>query len=264
MKSFEDYVKAYSNTAEVNDSVFKEFTRKTDEIGYLKHHRDHVEANKLGFGDRAFQFMWFLILNHLGKGDKTINALEIGVFKGQIISLWSLIAKENNINININAITPLQGNPVVQNRWFSKIYSFISTKYRKDSEVGNHYDQEDYMTIIQKFFKVFELDFGRINLIRGFSTEEAVLAQTFDMKFDLIYVDGDHSYEGVKADIENYSGKLNAGGLLVMDDASNNIPGAAFWKGHQAVSDACETIDANVFKNILNVGHNRIFQKIDG
>lgn len=47
-----------------------------------------------------------------------------------------------------------------------------------------------------------------------------------------------------------------------MDDSSCNIPGTKFWKGHQSVSDACFIIEDLGFKNILNVGHNRIFQKL--
>ena len=37
-------------------------------------------------------------------------------------------------------------------------------------------------------------------------------------KFDLIFIYGDHSYEGIKMDIEMYSGLLNKGGLLLLHD----------------------------------------------
>jgi hypothetical protein len=49
-----------------------------------------------------------------------------------------------------------------------------------------------------------------------------------------------------------------------MDDASFNLPGAEnneYWKGHKSVSDACDIIPDLGFKNVLNVGHNRIYQK---
>jgi cephalosporin hydroxylase len=36
--------------------------------------------------------------------------------------------------------------------------------------------------------------------------------------FDLIVIDGDHSYEGVKADIDNYLPMLRKGGFLVLHD----------------------------------------------
>lgn len=60
----------------------------------------------------------------------------------------------------------------------------------------------------------------------------------------------------------NYSPKVTKNGFLVIDDASSNIPGFTFWKGIQEVSDANEKIDPVPFKNVLNIAHNRIFQKI--
>jgi len=48
-------------------------------------------------------------------------------------------------------------------------------------------------------------------------TEEAFnFAKRF--MFDLIFIDGDHTYEGVKKDIEMYLGLLNVGGLVLFHD----------------------------------------------
>jgi len=33
-----------------------------------------------------------------------------------------------------------------------------------------------------------------------------------------LFLDGDHSYEGVKADFENYGGKVRPGGVIAMHD----------------------------------------------
>lgn len=40
-------------------------------------------------------------------------------------------------------------------------------------------------------------------------------------KFDLIYIDADHSYEGVRGDIEAYTPLLKDGGILFGDDYSD-------------------------------------------
>ena len=257
----EDYLKNYKNTEEINKQIFVEFTELTNSIFYLKEHRDYIETNNLGFGDRAFQYMWFLIINYLKKENDAINVLEIGVFKGQIISLWDLIAKKQNINIKINAITPLNGNPVIKNKIISAALKIVSKKYRDDIKSGNHYDDTDYKSIITKLFERFSLNFNHINLIQGFSNDPLILEKLVNEKYDLIYIDGDHSYEGALNDIISYSNKLNTGGILVIDDASCNIPGNVYWKGHQSVSDACELIDRDKFNNIINVGHNRVYQK---
>ena len=40
-----------------------------------------------------------------------------------------------------------------------------------------------------------------------------------DGSIDFLMIDGDHSYEAVKQDIENYLPKMRSGGLIVGDDA---------------------------------------------
>jgi predicted O-methyltransferase YrrM len=39
-----------------------------------------------------------------------------------------------------------------------------------------------------------------------------------DGKVDFLFIDGDHTYEGVKADFEMYSGLVRPGGLIVFHD----------------------------------------------
>jgi predicted O-methyltransferase YrrM len=109
---------------------------------------------------------------------------------------------------------------------------------------------------------VFYLDFENIELIHGLSNDSIVLKKLENEKYDLVCIDGDHQYEAVCNDIRNFSQKIEKGGFLVMDDASCNIPGTKFWKGHQSVSNACDEIKPHIFKNVLNVGHNRIFQRV--
>ena len=44
-------------------------------------------------------------------------------------------------------------------------------------------------------------------------------------EYDVVYIDGDHSYEAVRADIAAYSGKLAAGGWLCGHDYHAGYPG---------------------------------------
>lgn len=39
-----------------------------------------------------------------------------------------------------------------------------------------------------------------------------------ETKFDMVFIDGDHSYEGAKFDLDNAVLRLNPGGHIVMDD----------------------------------------------
>lgn len=257
-----EYLERFENTEEFNDFIYERFTAVVNEIEFLKAHRDFIEKKSLGFGDRAFHFMWYLIIADLIQKDIKLSFLEIGVFKGQVISLWALIAKQlNRPDIEITGITPLEGKTKVESLILRRIKMLISKKYREDEKNGNFYESVNYYSIIKSLFDHFLLDFSRINIIKGYSTEDDVIHKANNMKYSLIYIDGDHSYTGVMSDIKNYSSMLAEDGYFVMDDASCHIPGTKFWKGHLAVSDACKRLPEFGFKNVLNVGHNRVYQK---
>jgi len=55
-----------------------------------------------------------------------------------------------------------------------------------------------------------------IEIIRGDSKD--VLPSLVGRKYDLVYIDGDHTYEGVMADINNCLELVNGGGILAGDD----------------------------------------------
>jgi hypothetical protein len=49
-------------------------------------------------------------------------------------------------------------------------------------------------------------------------TSAAAAVRFPDQFFDFVYVDGDHTYEGVKEDLRLYMPKIRSGGLLIGDD----------------------------------------------
>lgn len=54
-----------------------------------------------------------------------------------------------------------------------------------------------------------------ISPIRGYSVD---VVKTFNKEVDLIFIDGDHSYEAVKADVESWLPKVKDGGIVVFHD----------------------------------------------
>lgn len=54
--------------------------------------------------------------------------------------------------------------------------------------------------------------------VRGSSTEVVGEARKITKNFDLLFVDGDHSYEGVKADWEAYKEFLRPGSIVIFHD----------------------------------------------
>lgn len=262
--NFFERMKTYENTAEQNDRIHQEFTQIVQEknIPWLTEHRKYVETNRLGFGDAAFHYMWYLLIQHITKHFSSPKVLEIGVYKGQVISLWLLIANQLKLDLEITGISPLKGNPIPRSGWLKLWKILTSPSYRKDRNSGNFYPEEDYRAIIENLFKAFALDFSRVRLIEGYSNTPNVLKAVEPENYALIYIDGDHTFEGVTQDIINYSSHVLPNGFLVMDDASYYLPGNDFWKGHEKVSRACEMIPSLGFMNVLNIGHNRIYQKV--
>jgi hypothetical protein len=76
---------------------------------------------------------------------------------------------------------------------------------------------------------------SRVVLHEGRS--EAVLAGFPDARFDWIYVDGDHSYEGVTRDAHAAAAKVKPGGYLVFNDFAHIDPYLGTYGVHRAVVD---------------------------
>lgn len=263
MTELEKYFADYRPTAELNDTVWTSFGRDTDSIHFLKAHRDWVEQNSWGFGDRAFHYMWYLLLRDdvLNRPDPKL--LEIGVYKGQVISLWALIASQLHSSAAITAVSPFES----AKPWFAKncilnrVAQMIFRHYRDDVRSANLYENVNYLDCVHRIFRQFGISEANVSFLRGYSQDQHIYQQLERRLFDVIYIDGGHRYEQVAQDLTNYSRLVGAGGYLVLDDASCNQPGSKFWKGHESVSRAADDWGAPGFTNALNVGHNRVYKR---
>lgn len=253
-------IAAYRNTAQHNDALHEEFTRLTDAVPLLKSHRDWVERHRWGYGDRAFHYMWWLLLADR-PGDGPLRLLEIGVFKGQILSLWAAIARELERAAIVTGISPFSGNAKPAPRWLRSLRKRLSPSYRAAAKVGNLHHFDDYLARVAEIFAAFDIDPKSARLIKGYSTDPAVIAEIGAESFDIVYIDGDHSYDVALADLKNYGPLVAPGGYLVIDDAAFFLPGEKFWKGFESVSRAAEILPALGFDNVLNIGHNRVFRR---
>lgn len=259
---FQAQLSAYTPTAECNDRVFAEFTSLTWADANLARHRRHVETHQLGFGDPAFHSLWQYLLATAHVRFGAVEALEIGVFKGQVISLWALLARTHSWPVHIHAITPLEGQPMPSTGWWRSLLFRLNPRFRERVQSGDFYAIENYEEIVRAHFTTHGLSFDDVRLLRHYSTDSSLHALVASDRYHLIYIDGDHTYAGACSDIKYFAPKIIPGGWLVMDDASFDQPGSIFWKGYETVSRACHLLPAFGFKNIFNVGHNRIFQRL--
>jgi len=88
--------------------------------------------------------------------------------------------------------------------------------------------------------------------IRKFSTEAY---DECPRHIAALFIDGDHSYEGVAHDIRNYSSRLVKGGLIAFHDYSN----PQFPDVKRAVDDLCTNTD---FEYVCNYDSLRVLRKL--
>jgi hypothetical protein len=210
----------------------------------LVNHRTHIENNNLGYGEKPFHIVW----RELVKSQKSkFKFLEIGVYKGQVMSLIKYLSNLSYKDCEVYGVTPL---------------SNVGDKYSK------RYDDVDYSNIIKSLFNHFNLDFDlNINIINGNSTDENIKTKIKSLGlFDIVYIDGCHDYECVVSDINLMKEITKIDSYIVFDDAScyKDIKRDGF-KGHTDVCDAIKNYieSDNSFEEIICVGHNRVFKKIN-
>jgi SAM-dependent methyltransferase len=101
-----------------------------------------------------------------------------------------------------------------------------------------------------------DIDGGGVVLHRKTST--AAAADFPDDSFDWVYIDGNHSYEFVRQDLELYVRKLKPGGYIVCDDYHY----AGFW--HDGVTRAVdEFITGGRSRRIFKRRSQFVMQKLD-
>lgn len=262
LPDYADLVDRYRNDAASNDALWHEFNAATWDDPLLSAHRRHVETAKLGFGDPAFHALWRLLLHEACRRFGKPRALEIGIYKGQVISLWALLAAREGFALDVAALGPLAGQPPPPRTLFNRLLNRVHPQRRERARNADYYAEEDYEGIVRTHFAHHDLDFNQVRLFRGYSTDAAQLARLCDETFHLVYVDGDHTFAGAQHDFRTFAPKVVTGGWIIADDAGADLPGTAFWKGHPSVSRAARELPHLGFRNVFNIGHNCVYERI--
>ena len=220
------------------DELVKEYTDKVNADKELKAYRDFIEQNAFGFGERCFLWMWNDIVARM---PQEFTFMEIGVFRGQILAIVSLLAERHGKKVRRIGITPL------------------------DTSDGHW--ESDYEADIIRLHDVFNIK-DDYELIRLDSTNPNAIKLASNNPPDVLYIDGGHTYEVVKSDLTNYLPILKVGGTLVIDDCNNAIPMAwGYFQGIQSVSIAVDEVlpregSTEYWKHELNLVHNRVLTKL--
>ena len=203
----------------------------------IRQHRVYFSRQQRGFGENAFTAMWYVLLKEF----RPRKLLEIGIYRGQVISLWGLLARQFGLDMEIHAVSP---------------FSAVADPHSHYPSSVNYYDDTIHN------LRHFGLDLPHFH--RGLSTDPEIAAMIGTTCWDLAYIDGNHEYETAKADFAVCAAQMKTGGLIVLDDASlftNFVPKKWSFKGHEGPSRLARELDSSKFEEILAVGHNRVFRR---
>lgn len=228
MSSIKEVESIWQDTPESHKAINEYFTDQVNANPKLKAYRDWIEEKIFGFGERSFLWMWKLLIYEIPAPE----FLEIGVFRGQILGLIRLLSPK----ASITGVTPLDS-------------------------TGGHWES-DYAADIKLLHSTFKLKQPKI--IKGLSTDDTVLGEVSKKEYDIVYIDGGHSYDVARHDVYRYSSFVKVGGYLVIDDAGCkfNMPDG-YFKGIEAVSKAVDELLPNeYYEEVFNVMHNRVFKRI--
>jgi predicted O-methyltransferase YrrM len=158
---------------------------------------------------------------------KPQTVVEVGTAKGGTLFLFSRISSETATLISVDLPGGLYGGGYP--RWKTQLYKWFA----KPGQT--------------------------LRLIRGNSHDQATVADVEktlgSRKADVLFIDGDHSYQGVKLDFFNYRSLVRPRGLIIFHDILDNkfdqdIKVAPFWrelKKLYATEEIVESYDQGVF-----------------
>ena len=235
--NLKEYAKEWKDSPEYHKEINDTFISFVNDNSKLKAHRDFVEGNAFGFGERSFHWLHKLLVDEM---PNEFKFLEIGVFRGQVLSLYRLLADMSGKKAVRYGVSPM------------------------DSSDG-HWDSDyfaDAVTIHQQFN--LKKDY---TIYHGSSTDKNIIEKAQSTTpYDILYIDGGHTFDIVQSDLASYPQMIKKGGYLLIDDACNDMNQPwGYFQGIQPVTDAVleweKTEIGKEFEFIFNVVHNRLYIK---
>jgi len=103
----------------------------------------------------------------------------------------------------------------------TRLHMIDPWRHQTDAHLASDSNNPDQLEQDRRFAQVSadfarELESGQAVLSRAFSHEAAEAIE--DGSLDMVYVDGDHSYDGVMRDLEAFASKLRPGGVIMGHD----------------------------------------------
>lgn len=185
------------------------FSRLTRNLTGLDEAADLLYSFKyLGIAVQPFQDKGEIVdFMKVARGIEPETVLEIGTGAGGTLFLFTRVSKPDSVLVSIDLPPSAVG--IGYPRWKERLY------------------------------RSFARNSQRIELVRGNSHEDSTVSavkQTLGSRgVDVLFIDGDHTYEGVKKDFDLYSPLVRKGGIVAFHDIvphhiRKDIRVPDFWK----------------------------------
>jgi len=233
-RSIYDVMKVLPSADEVYDYFEYQFRFRTRRRYWI--HSRFFKQDQRGFGEPAFHAFWEQLFAEV----RPQLCLEIGVYRGQTLSLWALLHRDLRLKGHVVGLTPLSAM----------------------GDTNSEYPQIDYLSDIRYNFDLWGLE--EPSIIAEPSNSSVAISKVSSVKWDLIYIDGCHELDVVRSDFLMSLNALRDGGLLVMDDSSifqENVHRSQSFAGHPGPSLVAETLGKTKMTHLLRLGHLNLFQK---
>lgn len=204
----------------------------------LRRYWAYFLMDQRAFGGDGFTAMWSVIF----QGLRPQSALEIRVYRGQVLTLWGLLADLIGHGCEARGVSPLDAS--------GDGVSDYRTSIDSEWDISQHFRY---------------CDLGTPSLINADSQELGARTFISSRRWEPIYVDESHDLGDVIADLNLGTEALREEGILVVDDASlysDSRPPTFSLRDHPGPSNAIRTAPgmSQMIENGL-CGHNRIFRK---
>lgn len=231
----------------MTNNMFKiEMSQVTDENHtFVQQYLDYIDL-KTDIIDTAYSLYMpqiraeiselFDVVTTHSKDKKTYNILEIGTKFGGTFYLWNSINRKG-LNISVDfSDGGLHGG--ISDEEMDKRDLWFSERFNNCRFVrGNSHEK----TTFQQVYSVLHENYGN-GLRYGDSLPDFPT-------FDFIFIDGDHTYEGVRQDFLDYSQLAKKGSIIVFHDITNskrhrdrNVNVSQFWNEIKDEYEHCEFI----------------------
>ncbi len=171
-------------------------------LGYAAHRICVLESNMHGRLATTIEDIMLRAMVGQAVGQKSVSVLEIGTLFGiGAIAVVDALRREGKA-VHLTVIDPLE--------------SYYGRS--KDIVTGQIVSEE----VFRDNLRIAGVPEQDVTIIKSMSTSADAIGEAAKREYDLLIVDGDHSFAGVKGDFENYSPFVRLGGFVIFDDYGAN------------------------------------------